>query len=132
MEISGKIVKILDTQRFTSQRNGNEYVKNTFVIETQGNYPKRIAFSVMGEDKFTQMGIVVGGTYNVSFDVESREWQGKWFTECSAWRVQRIDGDAVQGEQQKQQQVQQQVQQPTTKEQPQVSKVAESNNDLPF
>ena len=125
MEISGKIVKVLDTQRFVSQRNGNEYVKNVFVIETQGNYPKRVAFSVMGEDKFTQMGIVVGGTYNVSFDVESREWQGKWFTECQAWRVQRIDND-VQG-------VQQPVQQPTTtKEQPQVSKGTGSNNDLPF
>jgi hypothetical protein len=46
----------------------------------------------MGEDKFKQMGIVMGGTYNVSFDVESREWQGKWFTECQAWRTQRVDG----------------------------------------
>ena len=96
MEISGKIVKILDTQRFTSQRNGNEYVKNTFVIETQGNYPKRIAFSVMGEEKFLQMAIVVGNTYNVQFDVESREWQGKWFTECQAWRVTCVDGQQVQ------------------------------------
>lgn len=124
MEISGKIIKVLDTQRFVSQRNGNEYVKNTFVIETQGNYPKRVAFSVMGEDKFTQMGVVVGGMYNVSFDVESREWQGKWFTECQAWRVQRIDNDA--------QEAQQSVQQPTTVQQPQVSKGTESNNDLPF
>lgn len=128
MEISGKIIKVLDTQRFVSQRNGNEYVKNTFVVETQGNYPKRVAFSVMGEDKFTQMGIVVGGTYNVSFDVESREWQGKWFTECQAWRVQRIDGDAVQGEQQKPQP----VQQPSTIPQPQVSNGTESNDGLPF
>lgn len=98
MEISGKIVKVLDTQRFVSQRNGNEYVKNTFVIETQGNYPKRVAFSVMGEDKFSGMNIVVGGTYTVSFDVESREWQGRWFTEASAWKAVRIDGE--QGEQQ--------------------------------
>lgn len=124
MEISGKIVKVLDTQRFVSQRNGNEYVKNVFVVETQGNYPKRVAFSVMGEDKFMQMGIVVGGTYNVSFDVESREWQGKWFTECSAWRAQRIDNNA--------QVVQQPVQQSTTVQQPQVSTGTESNDGLPF
>lgn len=132
MEISGKIVKVLDTQRFVSQRNGNEYVKNTFVIETQGNYPKRVAFSVMGEDKFMQMGIVVGGTYNVSFDVESREWQGKWFTECQAWRVQRIDGDAVQGEQQKPQPVQQPVQQPISQQQVSQSQGNSPANDLPF
>lgn len=52
----------------------------------------------MGEDKFKGMGIVVDGTYTVSFDVESREWQGKWFTEASAWKAVRIDG--AQGQQQ--------------------------------
>lgn len=132
MEISGKIVKVLDTQRFVSQRNGNEYVKNVFVIETQGNYPKRVAFSVMGEDKFTQMGIVVGGMYNVSFDVESREWQGKWFTECSAWRAHRIDGDAVQGEQQKPQQVRQPVQQSIAQTKVFQPQQGSNESDLPF
>lgn len=99
MEIQGKVVKILDAQKFVSQKNGNEYVKNTFVLQTNGQYPKKIAFSVMGEDKFKQMNIVVGGNYNVSFDVESREWQGKWFTECQAWRTQRVDGTQEQTQQ---------------------------------
>lgn len=91
MEISVKIIKILDAQSFNS-KNGEITIKNTFVGETQGQYPKNIAFSVLGEDKFNQMGIVVGGQYNVSFDVESREWQGKWFTECKAWKAVRVDG----------------------------------------
>lgn len=92
MEITVKVIAILDAQKFTSQRTGNEYIKNTFVGETQGQYPKKIAFSVMGEDKFKQMNIVVGGNYNVSFDVESREWQQKWFTEASAWKAVCLDG----------------------------------------
>lgn len=92
MEIQVKIVNVLPVQTFTSSKTGNSYAKYTFVGETAGQYPKKIAFSVMGEDKFNQMGIVVDGTYNVSFDVESREWQGKWFTEASAWRAQRMDG----------------------------------------
>ena len=92
MEIQGKVIAILETQRFVSSKNGNEYVTTVFVIETQGQYPKKVAFKVMGEEKFKQMGIVMGGTYNVSFDVDSREWQGKWFTECQAWRTQRVDG----------------------------------------
>lgn len=92
MEIQGKIISVLKPQRFVSQKNGNEYVTTVFVIETQGQYPKKVAMKVMGEDKFKQMGIVMGGTYNVSFDVESREWQGKWFTECQAWRAVRMDG----------------------------------------
>ena len=92
MEIQGKVIAILEPQRFVSQKNGNEYVTTVFVIETQGQYPKKVAMKVMGEDKFAQMQIAVGGFYNVSFDVESREWQGKWFTECQAWRAVRMDG----------------------------------------
>ena len=98
MEIQVKIFKVLEAQSFTSQKTGNVYVKNVFVGETQGQYPKKIAFTVMGEDKFNGMGIVVDGTYTVSFDVESREWNGKWFTEASAWKAVRIDG--AQGQQQ--------------------------------
>lgn len=96
MELQGKIISVLEPQRFVSQKNGNEYVTTVFVIETQGQYPKKVAFKVMGEEKFKQMGIVMGGIYNVSFDVESREWQGKWFTECQAWRTQRVDGTQTQ------------------------------------
>jgi hypothetical protein len=119
MEIQGRVIAILEPQRFVSQKNGNEYVTTVFVIETPGQYPKKVAMKVMGEDKFKQMGIVMGGTYNVSFDVESREWQGKWFTECRAWRTQRVDG------------TQEQTQQAAT--QPQVQQNdAHTDDSLPF
>ena len=92
MEIQVKIVELLPVQRFTSQKNGNEYVRNVFVGETHGQYPKKIAFTVMGEDKFRRMDIVVGSSYNLSFDIESREWKGKWFTECQSWKAICLDG----------------------------------------
>lgn len=92
MEITGKIVKILDAQRFTSKKDGSEIVKNAFVIETQGQYPKTICFSVIGEEKFKQMSLVVGNVYNVSFDAESREWNSKFFTELTAWKAVSISG----------------------------------------
>ena len=98
-DITGKVLAIFEPQRIVTQKNGNEYVTTVFVIETQGQYPKKVAMKVMGEDKFKQMGIVMGGTYNVSFDVESREWKGKWFTECQAWRTQRVDGTQEQTQQ---------------------------------
>ena len=99
MEIQGKVIAILEPQRFVSSKNGNEYVTTVFVIETQGQYPKKVAMKVMGEDKFKQMGIAMGGIYNVSFDVESREWKGKYYTECQAWRTQRVDGTQEQTQQ---------------------------------
>lgn len=126
MELQVKVIKLLDAQSFVSQKNGNTYVRHTFIGETSGQYPRKIAFTVMGDDRFNQMGIVVGGNYNVSFDVESREWQGRWFTEASAWRAQRIDGGGAQVPQQSQQQ--QQEASPI----PQDGKNVENDSDLPF
>lgn len=133
MEIQGKVIAILEPQRFVSSKNGKEYVTTVFVIETPGQYPKKVAMKVMGEDKFKQMGIVMGGTYNVSFDVESREWQGKWFTECQAWRTQRVDGTQEQPQQDTTQTAQKPA--PATEQNPLPENNGgdgEQNDDLPF
>lgn len=127
MEIQVKIVNVLPVQTFTSSKTGNSYAKYTFVGETAGQYPKKIAFTVMGEDKFNGMGIVVDGTYSVSFDVESREWNGKWFTEASAWKAVRIDG--AQGQQQATQATASPVQEKTSGAQ---GGDGEQNDNLPF
>ena len=133
MEIQITILKILETQKFVSKKDGSEIVKNVFIGTTQGQYPKKIAFTVMGEDKFNGMGIVVDGTYTVSFDVESREWQGKWFTEASAWKAVRIDG--AQGQQHAPQANTSQAQAPASpvKENTSGSQGGgEQNDNLPF
>ena len=126
MEIQVKIVNVLPVQTFTSSKTGNSYSKYTFIGETAGQYPKKIAFTVMGEDKFNGMGIVVDGTYTVSFDVESREWNGKWFTEASAWKAVRIDG--AQGQQSAPQANASQVQENTSGAQG----CGEQKDNLPF
>lgn len=133
MDLQVKVIKVLETQKFTSQKNGNEYVKNFFVGETIGQYPKHVAFSVMGDEKFKQMGIVVGGTYNVSFDIDSREWKGRWFTDCNAWKAIRVDGNVPQASQATQP-VSQQPQTQVPSQQPSVANATPSSNsnDLPF
>lgn len=122
MEITVKIKKILEPQSFVSKTNGNTYVTHVFVGEiTNTQYPRKVAFKVLGDDRMRNMGIVVGGTYNISFDVESREWNGKYFTECQAWKAVRIDGQP------------QQPPQPTP--QPQVTQApqqAENADNVPF
>lgn len=134
MEIEVKITQILATQRFTSKKNGNEYIKNSFVGQTNDqSYPKTICFEVMGEERWQQMGIMVGGMYQISFDVESRQWQDKWFTQATAWRAVRIDGGNVVGmpqQQQPQQQTAYQQAQQVYAPQPQQAQV--SDDDLPF
>ena len=96
MDITGTVIQILPEQRFNG-KNG-EVVKNQFVIEHGGQYKKKAVFSVLGEDKWKQMNFAEGADVQVSFDIDAREWNGKWFGELMAWRVQIV------GEQQQQQQ----------------------------
>ena len=126
MEITVKIEKILEPQSFVSRTNGNTYVTHVFVGEiTNTQYPRKVAFKVMGDDRMRNMGIVVGGKYNISFDVESREWNGKYFTECQAWKAVRIDGQPQQAPQPT----------PTPTPQPHVAQApqqAQNEDDAPF
>lgn len=88
MEITGKVIAIVPEQRFNG-RNG-EVVRYGFVIETSGQYPKKVAFNVLGEERWKQFNIQLGMEVQVFFDISSREWQGKWFTQADAWRVSLI------------------------------------------
>jgi len=96
MEIQVKIAKILDSQSFVSKKDGLTYTKHYFVGTTSGQYPRQIAFSVMGDDKFREMNIVVGNEYTVYFDVNSREWNGKWFTDITCWRCVPVGANVTQ------------------------------------
>lgn len=129
MEIQGKVISILDAQRFVSKKDGKEYVRNAFVVETVGQYPKRVCFTVMGDDRWHQMSILVGKSYNVSFDVESREWQSKWFTDCMAWKAVSLENNGGAPIQQAQTQQSQAIQ---PQPQPQNSNNSEQSSDLPF
>lgn len=100
MELTIKVTKILDPVSGVSSRNGEQWIKNAFVGTTQGEYPKTICFTVMGQERWDKMGIKVGGNFSVSFDPESREWNGKYFTDLSAWKVVNLDaGQSAQTQQ---------------------------------
>ena len=90
MDITGTVVTILPERRFNG-KNG-EVVKNMFVIEHGGQYKKKAVFSVLGEDRWKQMNFAEGADVQVSFDIDAREWNGKWFGELMAWRVQIVNG----------------------------------------
>lgn len=122
MDLQGKVIEILPEQRFNG-KNG-EVVKNMFVIEHGGQYKKKAVFSVLGEDRWKQMNVVQGADVQVSFDVDAREWNGRWFGELMAWRVQNVNG-------------QQQAQQPTAQgaipsPQPQAQNTQVDDSNLPF
>lgn len=92
MELTIKVTKILDPASGVSSRSGEQWIKNSFVGTTQGEYPKTVCFTVMGKDRWEKMAIKVGESYSVSFDVESREWNGKYFTDLQAWKAMNLNG----------------------------------------
>lgn len=89
MEITGKIIAALDQKSGTSARTGNTWMSQEFVIETHDQYPRRCCFRVFGEEKIKNMNIQVGEELTVSFDIDAREYQGRWYNDISAWKVER-------------------------------------------
>ncbi len=87
MEITGKIIAALEPRGGVSQRTGNAWKMQEFVIETMEQYPKRCVFNVFGEDNLNRFAIEIGQMYTVSFDINAREWQGRWFNDIRAWNV---------------------------------------------
>lgn len=88
MEVSGKIIAVLPVQGGVS-KTGNEWKKQEYVLETHDQYPKKICFQLFGEDRIAQAAIQAGEELTVSFDIDSREYQGRWFTNINAWKVER-------------------------------------------
>ena len=88
MEITGKIIVALEPRSGVSNNTGNPWKMQSFVLETTTEqYPRRCVFDVFGEDRLNQFNIQVGQEYTVSFDIDAREYQGRWFNSIRAWRV---------------------------------------------
>lgn len=84
MEIQGTIFDVLALQSGTG-RNG-EWKKQEFILETQGQFPKKVCIALWG-DKIQESVLQKGNKVTVQFDIESREYNGKWYTEAKAWKI---------------------------------------------
>lgn len=84
MDISGKIIQLLPVQ--TGQGKNGTWKKQEFILETGDTYPKKVCIAVWG-DKVDISSFKAGEMVDVSFDVESREFNGRWYTDVKAWKV---------------------------------------------
>ena len=92
MELTGKIKLIMDEQRFDSG-----FYKREFVITTEEQYPQDIKFEVFKEKCELLNDMTEGQPVKVSFDVRGREWQGKYFNNLVAWRIEGANAAAQGG-----------------------------------
>lgn len=82
-----KLVEVLTPKSGRSQK-GNDWVAQEFIAETIEQYPKKICFQLFGEERVKSLeDMHIGDEIAVDFDIESREYNGKWFTQCNAWRL---------------------------------------------
>lgn len=87
MELTGKIIAVMPANSGTSQRTGQTWMSQQYVLEVPGMYPKRMVFEVFGEDRIRSFNIQNGQDVVVSFEIDAHEYQGRWFNEVRAWNV---------------------------------------------
>jgi hypothetical protein len=84
MQLTAKLVQLLPLQTGTG-KNG-QWKKQDIIVETEGQYPKKVCISIWG-DKINESVLQVGSQLTISFDVESREYNSRWYTDVKAWKI---------------------------------------------
>lgn len=95
MEFQGKIIEVLPVRSGVSKSSGSEWKVQQYVIESHGEYPRKMCFEVFGADRISQFNIQAGEELTVSFDIDARQWQDKWFNSVRAWKVDRTPAAAA-------------------------------------
>jgi len=93
LDITGKIIQIMPASNGVSKA-GKEWTKQEFVIETQEQYPRKVMMSVMGDKVGDLKKYAVGDQITAHLNLESREYNGRWYSDIRAWK---LDGSASGG-----------------------------------
>ncbi len=84
MQLTAKLSQLLPIQTGTG-KNG-EWKKQDIIVETDGQYPKKVCISVWG-DKINVGQLQIGNLLKIDFDIESREYNSRWYTDIKAWKI---------------------------------------------
>ena len=84
MQLTAKLTQLLTIQTGTG-KNG-EWKKQDIIVETDGQYPKKVCISIWG-DKINEGQLQIGNLLQIDFDIESREYNSKWYTDIKAWKI---------------------------------------------
>lgn len=85
MEIKGKIISVLPIA--TGQGKKGVWMRQDFVLETLGQFPKKIFMSLWGKELIDKYDLEVDLEVTAFFNVESREYNGRWYTELRSYKL---------------------------------------------
>ena len=87
MDLTGKVIAIMEARGGVSARTGNPWMTQEYVIEVPGQYPRKMVFNIFGEDRIKQFNIQAGEEITVQFDIDAREFNGRWFNDIRAYNI---------------------------------------------
>ncbi|TLV00113.1 DUF3127 domain-containing protein [Dyadobacter luticola] len=89
MELTGKVIALLPEVQ--GQGKNGTWRKQEFILEIPSQYPKKVCISLWG-DKIDQADLGINDSVTASIDIESREYNSRWYTEVKAWKVEKGGG----------------------------------------
>lgn len=92
MEIRGRIIQALPLASGVS-KSGNNWKKQEYILETYDQYPRKVCFNFFG-DNVDKYPLQIGEDVVVSIDIESREFNGRWYTDVRAWKAEKPEAVA--------------------------------------
>ncbi|MBA3648960.1 MAG: DUF3127 domain-containing protein [Chitinophagales bacterium] len=90
LDLIGKLITMLPEQ--TGQGQNGNWFKQSFVLETQDQYPKKICFTAWNDKAEFLKLLKTGDEVKVAFNLESREYNGRWYTDAKVWRIEKMSG----------------------------------------
>ena len=131
MELQGKVIAVLPQKTGVSSKG--EWKSQDFVIETHESYPHKMAFNVFGAERLERFNIVIGEEISVSFDIDAKEYNGRWFNSIRAFDIKKVNQVAASQESAFQTQPQTVYQQPKQAVQQQAPvQTVQDEEPLPF
>ena len=93
MDLTGTIIQVMPAQSGVSQRSGNAWMSQEYVMEIPGQWPRHIVFRIFGEDRIKQFNLRQGEqNVTIQFDIDAHEYNGRWFNEIRCYNVLRSVG----------------------------------------
>lgn len=92
METEGKLIQVLPVQNIDTAKG--KLKKLEFIIETKTKFPKKVCFALWNE-KADSFNFNTGDELKITFDLESRESKGRWYTEAKAWKIDLLDSSGT-------------------------------------
>jgi len=92
LEITGKLIQFLPGQ--SGQGKSGPWVKQEIILETSDQFPRKICVACWGDKAAVAKAFAIGDTLKAAINLESREFNGRWYTDVKAWKIEKAGNQA--------------------------------------